>query len=160
MKEVGMRSTHAELLNLSSALEHVAMEKQSTFLILRLSEERSLGHDRLDGDCHLVNPFGIVLLSLQSPLARSSGGLQADNFCCCTSPVSGKRDRRIFLVQHTFKSLTLAEISGYPANLTRRSKRYAQKTIININKRLYIDTFCKSSCLAVVAGLSCHKRRK
>ena len=67
MKEVGMRSTHAELLNLSSASGHVAMEKQLTFLILRLSEERSLGHDRHDGDCHLVNPFGIVLLSLQSP---------------------------------------------------------------------------------------------
>lgn len=80
MKEVGMRSTHAELLNLSSALGHVAMKKQLTFLIVRLSEERSLGHDRHDGDCHLVNPFGIVLLSLQSPLARSSGGLQADNF--------------------------------------------------------------------------------
>lgn len=80
MKEVAMRSTHAELLNLSSASGHVAMEKQLTFLILRLSEERSLGHDRHDGDCHLVNPFGIVLLSLQSPLARSSGGLQADNF--------------------------------------------------------------------------------
>lgn len=48
MKELAMRSTHAELLNLSSALGHVAMKKQLTFLILRLSEERSLGHD---GDC-------------------------------------------------------------------------------------------------------------
>lgn len=96
MKEVGMRSTYAELLNLSSASGHVAMEKQLTFLILRLSEERSLGHDRLDGDCHLVNPFGIVLLSLQSPLARSSGG-QFHIYCSCTSPVSGKQDRRIFL---------------------------------------------------------------
>lgn len=96
MKEVAMRSTHAELLNLSSALGHVTMKKQLTFLILRLSEERSLGHDRHNGDCHLVNPFGIVLFSLQSPLARCSGG-QFHIYCSCTSPVSGKQDRRIFL---------------------------------------------------------------
>lgn len=74
----------------------------------------------------MVNPFGIVLLSLQSPLARSSGGLQADNYTftvVARQPVSGKQDRRIFLLQHMVKSLTLAEISDNPEDQSGMHKK-------------------------------------